>query len=682
MFQRNKKNRTINEIFAKYISDNQLIIQDELDFLYDLVQYYRPKNVKTIVSINELLGYLSTHPLHSTLLSQYLQNVLNNRKFGRMLSDVGIWQDTAFFEEIKKRISAKILPFQPEKNTMEYVLNQVFYKYSDSQWVKNIPFSELQELFVMLGFSDIFSQSSVKQGALSELLYAIGLLTQRMGGRSLESYIIKMVPEYNHLENPFLSLEDELDELRQELILRPQAIHSDSLNYKQIIILHKQCQEFVNQAFKNSSKYGITLKVSQGLSCISQQLDRVDILLNLLVADNQEHQKDNSIKMALKLIQYNCYKNDVSTFLKDSIQSVSYEITQHTATTGEKYITDSSSEYFKMLKASLGGGLIVGFLCIFKVLLSKVDTSDFGYAFLYSMNYALGFIAIYLLHFTLATKQPAMTATTIIRAIEEGIKNNSTQKYGAFANLFARLFRSQFIAFVGNIVMAFPVALILVSVFDWVIGKNIVGQGKWQTLLDDANPTASPLIIHAGIAGVFLFLSGIISGNISNKNKHNQVYYRIAENPFLKRTFGANKAQKLSLWLENKWPGIASNFWFGVFMGTTASVGAFLGLNLDIRHITFVSGNIALGVYGADFLLDAMTWFWVFVGMILVGLVNFSVSFGLSLSLAFQSRNIPWTEVFALTQSVWLHFKKNPLSFFFPPKQNTNTDDAQSLSKA
>ena len=35
------------------------------------------------------------------------------------------------------------------------------------------------------------------------------------------------------------------------------------------------------------------------------------------------------------------------------------------------------------------------------------------------MNYALGFVLIYLLHFTIATKQPAMTAQTIAGAVSE-----------------------------------------------------------------------------------------------------------------------------------------------------------------------------------------------------------------------------------------------------------------------
>lgn len=670
MYQKEKRFASVEAIFMHHIVDGRLHSEEELALLYHLVGYFRPKNPKEKVSIASLLAYLSANSEHCRLFSDYLKQLLVGRNFGRMVADVGIWQDTGFFEELKKRTFAKILPNQPEKDTMEYVLNQVFYKHTDSEWVQCIPMEELTSLFSLLSFEDIFSKSSARTGAVNELLTAIGLLAQRMGGRSLESYIIRMVPEYTYLESPFLSLEEELERIQTHFRETGEALLPEDLSYKQFIILLNQCHQFVEKAFKNSSKYGITLKVSQGLSCIGQQLARIEILIRLLVAQNKEQKVENTLSVALKLIEYNCYKNDIRSFLRDSIQSVSYEITQHTATTGEKYITDGKKEYLKMLKASLGGGFIVGFLCIFKALLSKVDTSAFGYAFLYSMNYAVGFIAIYLLHYTLATKQPAMTATTIIRAIEKGLRkdNDTADKHSAFADLFARLFRSQFIAFIGNIVMAFPVALALVWGIDMLLGINIVGGYKWQTLLNDANPTQTPVIFHAAIAGVFLFLSGIISGNISNSYKHNRIYYRIAENPFLKRTFGTKKAKKLSKWMEKKWAGVASNFWFGVFMGTTASIGYFLGLNLDIRHITFVSGNIAMGAYGADFVLEPSIWFWCFTGLVVVGFVNFIVSFSLSLLLAFRSRNLKWTEIFPLNRAIWSYFKKHPMRFFFPPK--------------
>ncbi len=668
----------ISEIFAKYIVDEDVVLKESLYFLYDLVKYFRPKSPKSVanITLRELLDHLIEFDTHRVILSNYLGSILSDRSFRIMVSDAGILQDSDFLYEIRKRISSKILPYQPKKDTLEYVLNQVFYKETDFVWINKIPMHELIELVEILQLPDIYQFDKAEEGALSEILYAMGVLTQRMSGRSMETSILNMIPKYNHLGSPFLGFENEFLEIESRLRKgEVQFVDVNDLNYKQMVILYKQCVDLVKHAYKNSATFGITLKVNQSLLRIRQQLDRIKTLIDFLIVNTPKDRIENTVKLSLKLIEYNCYKNNVSKLIAESTQVVSYEITQYTAKTGEHYITETAKEYFSMFKASLGAGLVVGFLCIFKVLLSKADTSDFGFAFLYSMNYAVGFIVIYLCGFALATKQPAMTASYIIKAIEEGRKTqtSTTEQHSAFANLFARLFRSQFIAFVGNVIMAFAVALLLIWSIDRITGINITDT-KWHTLLNDSSPVHSWAIFHAAIAGVFLFLSGIISGNVSNKNKHNQVYYRIQENPFLKSTIGAYKANKLAGWLERKWPGIISNFWFGIFMGSTHSIGIFLGLNLDIRHITFVSGNIALGAYGADFQLTAITWLWCLLGIFFVGLINFTVSFGLSLGLAFRSRDIPWVEVFSLQKSVWKHFKKQPLHFFFPPRKPKKTD--------
>lgn len=669
---------SIEDIFKKYIVNGEVLFGNDFIFLYDLVAYFRPKkpNNTQSVTLIDLISHLIENETDRLVLSSYLSRLLQGRKFSRMISDAGILQDSDFIYEIRQRISLKILPNQPQKETLEYVLNQVFYKENDFVWINKIPYNELSELFDLLSVSDIFSAKAIEESALSEMLFAMGLITQRMSGRSMETNIIKMVPEYNHLESPFLGFENEFLEIEKRIRNKDvKFIDPNDLNYKQLVILHKQCVEFVNQAFKNSSKYGITLKVNQSLLRIRQQLSRVEILISMLVVRNESvDKKKQTINLTLKLIEYNCYKNNISKLVEESTQLISYEITQHTAKTGEHYITDSSKEYWKMFKTAMGAGLIVGFLCVIKVLMSKVETSDFGFAVLYSLNYIVGFVLIYLFGFTLATKQPAMTASTLIKVIEEGLKSNvkTVEKHNAFAKLFARLFRSQFIAFVGNVILAFPVSLLIIWLIDLSSGINITDT-KWHNLLTDVNPIQSAAIFHASIAGVFLFLSGIISGNVSNKNKHNQVYYRIQENPFLKRSLGVSKTAKLAGWLEKKWPGIISNMWFGIFMGSTHSIGIFLGLNLDIRHITFVSGNIALGAYGADFALTWSTWLWCLAGLVLIGFFNFIVSFSLSLGLALRSRNIPLFEVFSLQKSVWSHFKKHPLHFFFPPLKKEKT---------
>lgn len=660
---------------------NRFALHDAEDpeLLVRLVQFIRPEHPKStlVVDIHEMIIFLNQNPVCAAELSAYVKSLLQNKKFNKFLSDAAILQDVDFLFEVRKRLFAKLLPHQPQKDKLEYVLNQVFYLATDTVWINKIPRKQLEALYEALRFESIY-ESVEPNSPLSEILVSMSLIMQRVSGRAMETDVIKMVPEFDDLESPFTAFEVELLQIEERI--RSSETHfvlAEDLSYRQLQVLHHQCEEFVEKAFSNSAKYGISLRVNQNLLKIRQQLERIKVLLPLLVIKTQNDRKQNSIDLALQLIKYNCYKNNVRKFIAESTQLLSYEITQHTAKTGEHYITQSRREYFKMFRAALGGGFIVGILCIIKILLAKADTSYFGQAFLYSMNYAFGFIAIYLCAFTLATKQPAMTASALVRALEEDSKKQGKydEKYQSFAKLFARVFRSQFIAFVGNVIMAFPVALLGIWLIDYYLDYNIAAT-KWPKLITDLSPVHSLSIFHAAIAGVFLFLSGIISGSIANRDKHNQIYFRIQENPMLKRTFGRYKTRKIADLYEKKWAGIVSNFWFGVFMGSTVIIGLFLGLNLDIRHITFASGNLALGLYGSGFNVENYMIFWGIFGIGVIGLVNFIVSFGLSLGLAFRSRNIPLYELFYVSLSVWKHFRQRTFSFFLPieRKEKTATD--------
>ncbi len=671
----NFKPKTSITVFLSIFFDEKehwLEVEDKLQILTDLVRLIRPSNPKKLdrIELTELLFVLKNHDAVRHNLSIFLKQIFSNKPFKQILTDAAILQDVNFFGEVRKRLFAKILPLQPAKQRTAYILNQVFYKKNDPVWISKIPIEQLYELYDLLGYGKI--NPNVKQHHVSsQLIIAMTILIQRSNGRAMDTEVMKMVPEFDNLESPFSGFEKELLEIDNEIKNSPSHyISPNELSFKQLGILHHQCEQFIDKAFSNSRKYGISLRVNQNMLRIRQQLQRLKILIPLLAAEKPDEVRKNEVELALKLIQYNCYQNNLRSLISDSTQLLSFEITQHTAKTGEHYITETKKAYFNMLKTALGGGLIVGILVITKLLLSKFEVSDFGSAFLYSMNYSFGFIAIYLLGFTLATKQPAMTASTIINALKKGMesKAKSNQKHTAFALLFARLFRSQFIAFVGNVFMAFPIALLGIWIIDLVAGHNIA-EAKWEQMIIKISPIHSLALFHAAIAGIYLFLSGLISGSTANKDKHNQIYYRIQEHPLLKLMIGPLRAQQLSKWYERKWAGIVSNFWFGVFMGSTASIGIFLGLNLDIRHITFASGDLALSLYGGNF--DAGFWmiFWAVIGVGLIGLVNFLVSFSFSLGLAFRSRRIPLSELSLITIAIWKLAWQKPVIFFFP-KEN------------
>jgi site-specific recombinase len=197
-----------------------------------------------------------------------------------------------------------------------------------------------------------------------------------------------------------------------------------------------------------------------------------------------------------------------------------------------------------------------------------------------------------------------MTAATMARVLSEG--ENTRKNYVEFAHLVSKVFRSQFIAFMGNVLLSFPVALAIIYGLDVLFQQNFAAE-KATKLLTDQDPFKSKAILHSCIAGFFLFVSGIISGNVGNSSVYYNIPKRLAKNPLLNYFLGARTAKGISNYYARNWAGIVSNFWFGIFLGVTGPIGIFLGLDLDIRHITFAAGNVALGFYGKGFNVDLYT---------------------------------------------------------------------------
>ena len=669
-----KEYKSIYEIFETYMHSSDY---EDIDFVFDVVNYFRrkSKNKKFPLNIDELITEIKHKPDSIAFFKEKLHNVFANKQKVILFTDAGLLNSVSFFKELRRRISRQLLPDQPSEENIQYVLNQLFYRPSDVKWVHQIPLDNWKELFEILAVSTFYEDSESKTTS-KQILLAIMILSQRMGGLALQTDVRRMVPEYAHLNSPFIALDDELNNLARTLSKEDNPylyIQDHELDYKQLNILAGQCEDFVNKADANTSKYGVTFSVNQTLLLIRQQIKRIKRLYNYLFIEKEADKCEKTIAFYLDMVKTNSKKNNIRKLIDDSVYNITYEITNYTGKTGEHYITSTTGEYFKMLKTALWGGVIVGFMCLVKLYMSmQPDQSDFFRALNYSFNYAIGFVLIYLTGSTLATKQPAMTASTIAKTLEslsDNDNNKEKQKhYTEFSVLFTRLFRSQFIAFVGNVFGAFPVSMLLAIGMSYLSGYNIATK-KSLHLLEDLNIWHTPVFLHACIAGIFLFLSGIIAGNVASVNNFNNFYYRLSEHPFLKGFFGKVRMQRVANWMQQKWPSVVSNIWFGVFMGSAWAIGHFFGLPLDIRHITFASGNLAYGLYGMNFIISLENIFWCILGIGIIGFGNFIVSFGLSLWIALRSREVPASELKYLGRCVWRAFKARPRAFFFPVKE-------------
>ncbi|REC80041.1 recombinase [Chryseobacterium elymi] len=609
----------------------------------------------------DVLNFLKSNSDFAENFKHYIHNIFKGRPFNLSLTEANILSENAFFPELKKRILNKILPPVENEKTVWYMIDNVSLRpKKDLQYLHNLPENEIDEFLDLLDASNFIIQPNVKK----ELIFSMSILSWRVTGMAMEVEVVRMAPQYRNLDNPFLALQNELEALTEDLKKDPELqLHSKDSRYKQIKIYTEHCHEFVNIAFKNSAKYGISGKINQALLKIRQQTERIYEIVQLLVIDNEGDITIKSKQLIFNILNYKSHKNNIADLINDSTRLLSHLITNHTAETGTHYITSTRKEYMTMFYKASGGGIIVGALCVLKMLYGYIPGSDFSHAFLYSMNYAMGFIMIYLMGFTLATKQPAMTAATMTKVLSE--EGNSKRNNTEFAHLVSKLFRSQFIAFVGNVLLSFPIALAIIYGLDVFFSQNLAVE-RSDKLLKDLDPFKSKAILHASIAGFYLFISGIISGNIGNNSVFYQIPERIAKNLSIRSFLGKKIAKSLSKYYAKNWPGIVSNFWFGVFLGATAPIGLFFGLDLDIRHITFAAGNFALGLYGKDFSVDSYT-FWIsFVTVFLIGFFNFLISFSLSMFLAFRSRKMNFGQVSEIYKEIFRYFVKNPFKFFFP----------------
>ena len=324
-----KEYKSIYEIFETYMHSSDY---EDIDFVFDVVNYFRrkSKNKKSPLNIDELITEIKHKPDSIAFFKEKLHNVFANKQKVILFTDAGLLNSVSFFKELRRRISRQLLPDQPSEENIQYVLNQLFYRPSDVKWVHQIPLDNWKELFEILAVSTFYEDSESKTTS-KQILLAIMILSQRMGGLALQTDVRRMVPEYAHLNSPFIALDDELNNLARTLSNEDKPylyIQDHELDYKQLNILAGQCEDFVNKADANTSKYGVSFSVNQTLLLIRQQIKRIKRLYNYLFIEKEADKCEKTIAFYLDMVKTNSKKNNIRKLIDDSVYNITYEITK------------------------------------------------------------------------------------------------------------------------------------------------------------------------------------------------------------------------------------------------------------------------------------------------------------------------------------------------------------------
>ncbi len=641
----------------------------EKNYIVEILDKVKKHPNDYISFFDSLIEAIENSEENRQLLIKKLGGIFTDINFIGYLVDSGIYIEESILSIFRKRISDLILPEIEDNNELSSLVNEVFYDKKRYDTLRTIPKDRWERFFDVLlrDANEGFLKQKTKKIRTS-LLQAMVILTDRITGGFSGKEMMRYSSQVNYLDNPFSKLSLQIN----RIVDKPDLPY-DQLEIKESISV---CKKLLNDILTQKDHKGISLKVASKINILQQQLTRLQAVLNSFYELKTTGLVNFYAHSTRSWIEFYSPKNWLSNQLSSTIYLITFLVTYHNGKTGEKYITSTAKEYNKMFWTACGGGLIVAFLCYFKTWIGNVtESSMFLRGFGFSINYAIGFTTIYLLHWTLATKQPSMTAARLAGALVK--KSDSELNVKDFTILFAQLCRSQLIAFLGNVIAGFSVSLLIYVFLSEGLGMKVIKYSKayhyWEELV-----VMNPLIFYYGaIAGVFLFISGLVSGITINNQRFNNVPERVFQHPILKKFFGVKKRRKIADWVEKNNGGIVGNIVFGFLMGFAFLVGEILGIPFDIRHITFSAGNFAIGIGGMDYhFADKGAIVIGFISIFLIGLCNFIVSFLLSLFLAFRSNQIPFYKIFPMSVHIIKAFFRNPLPFFIPPIWTKTKEEA------
>jgi site-specific recombinase len=660
--------------FEQINSSNELLsVRDRkkgIEFLKNFFSEVRPGTSKLTKNPDQNLQKVTAEIYKSKLVLENLQHAfisqLLNTKLTNALTESGIPLARNFWQEFFSRLRHKLLPQLQDENDFLYVINEIFYRKNDFEWIESIQRKSWIDFFEAVGF--VFNAR--ESGLRGELLQSLKILSFQVAQLGLEREVLNYLPQDNvRRETPFVLQNYKVHEVEDLLMdnASKDEVAAASVQLKNII---EDAYDLIDHIRESYSERGASLNQTYILLILSNRLQRMQLLADVLDADGH-FDTGRLVDVFRLLVRNEKRKNSIIEFLSQGAGYLAYQIAEHKGSKGNKYITSTGREYWNMIRTAMWGGFIISFVAIFKNLLTKLKFAPIPMGLLYSINYSLGFIAIEETGSTLATKQPAFTASAVAGSLDTR-KHGSEPDLENLAVTVAKVSRSQIASFFGNLIIVFPLTFIIAWLFDITFGYKIAEGKAALKLLNDQHPWNSLSWLYACFTGFFLFVSGLIAGYVQNKIRYGQIRDRLKRHPALKSSMSARRLDKLSLYVENNAGALFGNIALGFFLGFAGIIGTIFGLPFDIRHITIAAGNAAIGLYGIGLSnIDSLYLLTVFGGVLGIGFFNFLVSFSLAFIVAVKSRGIhlkQYPQFLRILGRYFLHF---PMDFIRPRRLKT-----------
>lgn len=568
----------------------------------------------------------------------------------------GIFSRGGFGSEMRGRLYERFNPSYKDYSDLRDVFFQLFCDHRDIEWLNAVPEKQwLKMLCLCCRHTSPHDRETAHNYLRTEGLYAVEMLSIWVAAEELNPDLIRLDGSLLEVGSPFVALKREVS---QWVDARRHNQHFDDSH---LYVMLEQCRSQVERLRKRGTGAGTgsSLDVAHLLERLEQTLNRLVMLMDVFLPEKLPPRR--ILQLAGTLAASSAEQHSISWLWKRSVKMLSRSITQNTSDHGEHYITRNRKEYFGMFYSAAGGGVLIALMSLHKIYLAGMIDNRFWLGLAEGLNYGLGFALIFVLHFTVATKQPAMTASRFAAVVERNDKGKAVEM--KLAQLLVDVLRSQSVAVFGNVAVAVAVASLIAWLFEWRTGMALLDSTGVAYQLQAIDPL-KPTLWYAAIAGVWLFCSGIISGFFDNRCDYLNMRMRLRHHPLLKILMPARLRAWFADYVHNNYGSLMGNICFGMLLGMTGVVGHLTGLPLDIRHVAFSSANV-----GYTAVSGGLPWYTVLqclLFVLMIGSVNLLVSFGITLWVALRSRETAIDSWWAIFKCFCRIVRQRPLSLIWP----------------
>ncbi len=606
-----------------------------------------------------LLDVIESRPELRARAAQWWSVFVRTVDLTALLADYGFASRSAFLSELTERLRRKILPGTPETTEASDLFRMVLPSDFDARWILLLDEATLARIGALLGDAPSGMADDEAPRWRHTVMDAVTYCTSQVVAAGFSPELrLRMSPAVEG--RAFHALMADLDRLREAMFRVPcddAAVQATFLVFRNRL---DTCRMATASVYAHLEDNGISVGLVFRLRQLRERVLRIRELLDCLMSPVPG---PSVARLFGKLVTAGGERSSIRALIATNSSMLAAKVTERSAEAGEHYITRDRAAYLRMLRQAAGGGALTALTVLMKFAILAIGLTAFWGGFWAGAMYATSFVAIQLLHLTLATKQPAMTAPAMAARLHN-IKAAGAVE--VFVDEVAHLVRSQVAAVIGNVGVVVPVMVGICVLAALALGHPLLDAEHAQKTLQSLS-LAGPTLIHAAFTGLLLFAASIVAGWTENAFVLHRLDSAMRFNPRIGAVLGNARARRWADFMRTHVSGFASNISLGFMLGLAPAFLAFFGFGLDVRHVTLSAGQAAAAAasIGLPSLQQPALW-WAVAAIPLIGAMNVGVSFYFAFRLALRAHSVSRFDRARIRAALRARWREHAMSFFLP----------------